>query len=99
MNDYNILNNIDTNFYLLFKESTQYIFIPPNINNNYDYQLMIIIYQMIEIYYNKDMSLRNKILYDLLIILITKKCKEFTNNNYHTNNFIYSFNQYINTLI
>ena len=97
--DYNILNNIEAYFHTLFNASSQSIFLPPIIESSQHIHSIIVLYQILEIITNRNNgTLRSKILFDSLNLIIIIKCREFT-NNYNTDNFIYSFNYYIQNLL
>lgn len=101
-----ILNHINTHFHKLFINCTDaHTFIPPTFNNTNDIDTLITLYQIINIISTQRLSpnLSNTILYQVLVQIINIKCKEHveqsTSWNKNVDNFISSFEKYINSLI
>jgi hypothetical protein len=105
MEKYNLLTNINLNFHKLFtscKDGVTYI--PLQFESSNDTESLIVLSQLLELMYyirnTNDFS--SKLTRTVLHHIITVKCKEFVatipwNNNF--DNFIKSFEDYLNKLL
>lgn len=104
MDGYKLLNNIQINFNKLFSNCVDGItYTPLKFEVSSDIDSLLVLYQLTDVicYIKQHKDVSTNLLHRVLYQIITIKCKEFVdtkswNSNY--NNFVASFEEYLNKL-